>query len=93
MRCYPLIDMDASGLNKQPMFMATGEQIIRNRTKFYLTEERPGHYRLRARDAHRMLDYLLYNIHCPKCGKAMQFDDIHIAEHILARYTCSSCNG
>lgn len=52
MRCYPLIDMDVSGLNKQPMFMATGEQILRNRTKFYLTEERPGHYRLRARDAH-----------------------------------------
>ena len=92
MRCYPLIDMDVSGLNKQPMFMATGEQILRNRTKFYLTEERPGHYRLRARDAHRMKDYLLYNIHCPLCGKVMQFDDIHIDEHILARYTCPSCN-
>ena len=86
MRCYPLIDMDASGLDKQPMFIATSEQIIRNKTQLYLTEEQPGHYRLRARQAHTMRDYLLYNIHCPKCGKAMQFDDIHIDSP-----TCTTC--
>ena len=92
MRCYPLVDMDTTGLWKHPMFIATSEQILRNKTRFYLTEEQHGHYRLHARDAHTMRDYLSFNICCPQCGKAMQFDDIHIDEHILARYTCPYCN-
>lgn len=93
MRCYPLIDADTASIHKQPMFMATMNQIIRNRTRFYLVEEPRGHYRLHARQAHTLRDYLPYAIHCPKCGKAMRIEDAHIDEHVLARYTCPLCEG
>ena len=92
MRCYPLIDIDKAGQDKYPMFIASMDQIIRNKTRFCLVEETRGHYRLHAREAHTLRDYLPYNIHCPQCGKVMRIDDGHIDERILARYTCPSCN-
>ena len=92
MRFYPLISVDAAGIHKQPMFMATIDQIVQNKTRFCLAEETRGHYRLHARDPHTLRDYLPYIVHCPKCGKAMRIDDGHIDERILARYTCPSCN-
>jgi len=91
MRYYPLIDIDDSGQYKQPMFASEKERVVRSCHRYYLAEESRGKYRLHAREAHQMRDYIGFHIRCPKCGKEMQIDDIHVNDHILARYICGYC--
>ena len=90
---YPLIDMDDTGMHKQPMFRSGATQLIHGAHDLFLVDEGRNRYRLHAKKAHRMIDYFRYAIHCPRCGAVMNSVAPHIDQHKLAVYACPRCNG
>ena len=91
MTCYPLIDSDAKGIHKHPMFSGNTQQMIQGRYQFYLAEEARNRYRLHAKTPHRMIDYHGFVIHCPKCSAVMKSIEPHKDQHELAIYGCPRC--
>gem|GEM_PF-2839694 len=76
MTCYPLTKTERTGKIMKPLQTMNSEEFIRDRYDLYLTDELiynddgkfKRRYRLHSKQAHRMEDYLAYDILCPKCS-------------------------
>lgn len=88
---HPLIDNDASGKEKVPMFCSTDVDTIRTHHNFYLEEIVTDYYRLVSNNSHNKSRALSYNIHCPSCGTMLVRISEPLNEHKLCLYTCNKC--
>lgn len=86
---YPLIDCDADGTEKMPMFPVMDSKSIKAQSHLWLEEVVPRYYRLHAEANHRPAATV--SIRCPLCGKIMRCISGDINETKLELYTCSSC--
>jgi hypothetical protein len=89
MACYPLNKRSETVL--VPTSSGNTEEHIRRIYDLYLTSEGQDHYRLHARHAHTMKDYLAYDVRCPKCSSPLSPSDRPLNYLDLGQYVCRSC--
>ena len=88
MAVYPIKSTGKAGNIKQPMHTGNTEEFISQRYDFYLTDEHGSRFRLHAKEAHFMDDFLPYNVRCPHCGSEMKCVGGPITLHELGLYEC-----
>lgn len=91
MSVYPLVDRDRDSKRKFATHTGNTEEFISQRYDLYLTSElsKAGlRYRLHARKAHFIDDFLPYKIHCPACGYEMKCVGGPKSLHELGLYEC-----
>ena len=90
-RYHPLIDCDSNGKEKYPMFFSEKESNVSKAHNTYLAETVPNYYRLCSARKLSAAVAKTYNIHCPRCGRAMKQIAKAIDSHRLGLYCCPDC--
>ena len=91
-RYHPLVDRDAEGTEKFPMFSTEDEAQMRDGNGFYLEEIVPKYYSLCAGKGADITALGTFTVHCPTCGKAMVIAAERKNTKRLVLYTCRECN-
>lgn len=100
MQNYPLIKMNQEGTLFHPQHSSCSDEYCERMCNLYLSDQvdmddkgKPHkHYRLHAKQPHRMEDYLAYDIMCPKCSKLLKPIGRPINYNELGLYTCPYCD-
>ena len=91
MSVYPITNVGKNGNTKHPGHTWNTEEWVARHHKLYLTDEYTEsglRYRLHAKDAHRMEDFLPYVVLCPKCYREMKCVGGPRSLHELGLYEC-----
>ena len=91
MACYPLRKNNKNEKVLVPTSSGNTEEHVRETNELYLTSEAQDHYRLHAKAAHTLRDYLAYEVHCPQCSSPLSPSDGPLNYHDLGQYVCRSC--
>ena len=88
---YPLHSNSNNSAVKIPTHTWNTEEFVREHNNLYIREEQKHHYRLCARNPHRMDDFLPYDIQCPHCGDTMKIIGGPKSYNELGLYVCKRC--
>jgi len=92
MKVYQLSNANKDGMVKFPVSSSCNEEYIREHYDFYIKEELGNRYRLHAKAAHSIDDFLAYKILCPKCHQVMTCVGGPRNLHELGAYACKCDN-
>ena len=88
-RYYPLIDCDTEGTEKVAMIPVTNDTAIRAQSEIWLEEMVPHYFRLCTQNNNCPADS--FQIHCPRCGKALKQIARDIDNTKRGLYVCNGC--
>ena len=88
---YPLLDKDASGKEKQPLFPSMDENTVKSNHRMWLKVVVPEYYRLCSSETVPAKDALKMQIHCPACGEIMRPFSKAAKGNALPIFICGNC--
>ena len=86
---YPLIDCDTEGTEKVAMIPTPNGNAVKSRSKMWLEEMIPHHFRLYTKNTRCSAD--TFHIRCPRCGTALKRIGGAIDATKRGLYVCSAC--
>ncbi len=90
-RYYPVLDLNAEGVEKQAMIPALSLETVREHHRFWLEEIVPHYFRLCSSEPQSRETVSGFRIRCPYCAKLLRPISSAVRGSRLFLYECENC--